>query len=215
MFEALPQPTGYAAYESIPPSATAFSIRGESARSSVRGMRFSKMLAVPFGAADRRGAVVAGQQDQRVVERPDLAPGREEVGLRALEARIAWARMGQPAAAHRVLVLAGEQRGKRRRAHRHGGVAGEAQPADGQRVDVRRADLAAVAAEVREADVVEQDHDHVGRALARGPARRPPRRGLGEPAADPALSAGAGIAVQPRTGRCRSVIARRVSGGAG
>ena len=67
-----------------------------------------------------------------------------------------------------VRVEAGQQAGPGRAAA--GGVVelGEPEPAGGERVQVRRADLAAVAAEVGEAHVVGQDDDDVG-----------PRRGIG------------------------------------
>jgi len=56
----------------------------------------------------------------------------------------------------------GEQCGPRRAAPRGVVKTCESQAAGRQRVDVRRGDLAAVAAEVAEPDVVHQDHHHVG-----------------------------------------------------
>ena len=57
--------------------------------------------------------------------------------------------------------------GARRRAQRGDVEAVVAQPAGGEPVDRRRVDVGAEAAELREAEVVEDDHDDVGRAVGR------------------------------------------------
>ena len=60
-----------------------------------------------------------------------------------------------------VGVDPGQQHGARRRAHRRDVEVAEHHPARGDRIDVRRADLAAVRAQVRESDIVRDDHDNV------------------------------------------------------
>ena len=49
VLDALPQPTGYAGYESMPPSVPLRIIRSDSVGSSTRVIRFSKMFAAPSG----------------------------------------------------------------------------------------------------------------------------------------------------------------------
>ena len=91
----------------------------------------------------------------------------------AAVARVAAVEVGQAAHAHRMVVAPGQQRGARGAAHRRGVEAAVAQAAPRQCVDVRRADGRAVAAEVGEADIVEQDHQDVGRARGRLGRLRP------------------------------------------
>ena len=94
-----------------------------------------------------------------------------------------WPRMfGKPvlkfatdAHADGVVVAAGEQRRAGRRAQRRDVEVRVPQPAGGEAVDVRGVDGRAVAAEVGEAGVVEQDHHDVRRTV-RGGARRERRR---------------------------------------
>ena len=143
---------------------------------------------VPLADAVGRPAALAQQLGQGRCVGADLA---------RLVAREAGVVVRQPAAADRMRILAGQQRGTRRRAHRHGRVAGEAQAARGECIDVRGPDLAAVAAEVGEAQVVEQDHHDVGRALGGRGARTPPWRGRRERPADLSLPALAGVPGQP------------------
>ena len=83
--------------------------------------------------------------------------------------------VGQPAHADRVVVAPGEQGGPRRRTQGGGVEVGVTQPACGQRVDVRRLDLRAVAAQIGEAQIVEHDVDHIG-STRRGADRRGPVR---------------------------------------
>ena len=98
--------------------------------------------------------------------------GAGAAGDAPAHAREAQVPVRQPAHAHRVMIPARQQGGAGRRAQRGRMEVGVAQAARGQGVDVRRGDLRAVAAQVREAEVVEDDADHVGRA-----GRRPGRLG--------------------------------------
>jgi hypothetical protein len=127
-------------------------------RAIARGHELVVGRVVPFAHRVRR--VAAGAQQFR--ER-----GRVACDLAGLVARIARQVEREPAAADRVRVLAGQKRRARRRAHGHRRVVGEAHATGRERIDARGADLGAVAAEVGEAEVVEQDHDDV-----RGPGRR-------------------------------------------
>jgi hypothetical protein len=74
-----------------------------------------------------------------------------------------------------MMVAAGQQRGARGRAHRRGVEAGIAQAFGGKPVNGRRPDLRAVAAEIGEADVVEQDNQDIRRTGRRPRCIRPPR----------------------------------------
>jgi hypothetical protein len=55
---------------------------------------------------------------------------------------------------------------------------GVAQSLSGETVEHRRVDVGAETAELREADVVEDDEQHVGRTGRRAARRRPPRGGF-------------------------------------
>ena len=70
------------------------------------------------------------------------------------------------------------------------------------RIDGRGADLGAEAAEVGEAEVVEQDHDDVGRARGRAAARRPVR------ASSRAACGRCGPASRRPGRRCEAVLSR-------
>jgi hypothetical protein len=83
--------------------------------------------------------------------------------------------LGDHAEAGRVVVAPGDQRGARRRAQRGGEDAVVAQAFVGDAVHGRRRDDAAEGARHAEAGVVGDDQQHVGRALGRHDARRPPR----------------------------------------
>ncbi len=87
----------------------------------------------------------------------------------------------------RVLRAPGEQRGPSRRAQRRHVEVGELQPSGSERVDVRRVDVGAVATELREAGVVEQDHHHVGSVAAGMRRVVEPRLRVGDRATDRAL----------------------------
>ena len=96
---------------------------------------------------------------QHLGQRPGLA--RDLAAI----AGIAGIEVGEAADAHRMMVAPGQEGRTRGRAHRRRVEAGVAQAAAGDGVDRRRADRRAVAAEVGEADIVEQDHQDVGRPL--------------------------------------------------
>ena len=111
--------------------------------------------------------------------------------MRAPHVREAGVPVRDAAHADRVVVAAGQQAGPSRRAQRGGVEVGVAQAARRRAgrwsgVSMRRA----VAAEVGEAGVVEDDHHHVGRPgpgrVGRGPGGvRPPRLGVLDQATDP------------------------------
>ena len=75
--------------------------------------------------------------------------------------------LGDAAHADRMMVAAGQQRLPRRRAQRRGVEPGVLQPARGQLLEVGRLARPAEGAAGAEADVVDQDDQHVGRALGR------------------------------------------------
>ena len=83
-----------------------------------------------------------------------------------------------------VMVAPGEQARARRRADRRRVEVAVAQAARRQPVERRRADVGAVAAQLREADVVQQEHEHVGRARLRARGLRPRRLRFARRAAD-------------------------------
>ena len=80
--------------------------------------------------------------------------------------------------AHRVMVAAGDDRRPRRRAERGGVEIRVAQPLRGDTVERRGRNHAAKRARRAEAGIVGHDEQHVGRALRRHDARRPPGRRL-------------------------------------
>ena len=116
--------------------------------------------------ADREGGIAVRPQH--------LGNGAGALGHRAGAVRKAGVPVREPAHADRVMIAPGQQRRAGRRAQRRGVEVGVAQAACGQPVDVRRLDRGAVAAEMRKAEVVEQDDQHVRRALARPRIVRPP-----------------------------------------
>ena len=132
------------------------------------------------GLAQRRNVpfadhvAVVAMRAQHLRQRARLAPDLAAIaGITAVE-------IGEAAHADRMVIAPRHQRGAGGGAHRGGVEAGIAHPARRDRVDRRGADRRAVAAEVREADVVEQDDDDVRRPLRRarraGPVRRMRRR---------------------------------------
>ncbi len=93
-------------------------------------------------------------------------------------ARIARGQFADHAGAHRVMVAAGDQRRPRRRAERGGVELRVAQSRLGDAVQRRRRDDTAEGARHAVALVVGHDEQHVGRALGRHDARRPPGLGI-------------------------------------
>ena len=138
---------------------------------------------------------LADHQGRVAVVAQDLGQGGDVVGQLHGVAGEAGVEVGDRAEAGPVGVEAGEQRRAGGRAHRRDVEVGVPHPAGGQRVEVGRGDLRAVAAEVGEAEVVGQ-HDHdVGGARRRRRPRRPP-----------ALRTGEGAAQLPLESRWRSVL---------
>ena len=89
-------------------------------------------------------------------------------------ARITAVEIGKAADADGMVIAPGEQGRARRRAHRRGMEGGVAQSARCDPVDRRRRNRRAIAAEIGEADVVEQNDQDIGRrpsARAARPAR--------------------------------------------
>ena len=80
--------------------------------------------------------------------------------------------------AHRMMVASGDERRPRRRAERGGVEVRVAQPALGDAIQGRGRDDSAEGPRRAEAVVVGHDQQHVGRALRRHNAGRPPRRRL-------------------------------------
>ena len=139
----------------------------------------------PAVVRPRRGLLVAGGQvpladHERVVAVPHQHLGEQAVleredsvvtGISRGELRDA----GHPVA---VVVAAGEDAGAAGRAQRRGVHVVVAQARCGQGIEVRRLDRAAVATEMPEAGVVEDDHQHVRRTRHRTGRLRPGGRRL-------------------------------------
>ena len=107
----------------------------------------------------------------------------------AADVRVAAVEVGDGAHPHGVVVPAGQERGPRGRAERGHVEVGVAESAGGQPVDVGGGQVRAIAAEVGEAGVVEEDDHHVGGVVARVRWRRPPGRRLGLGAPDDTVEA--------------------------
>ena len=101
------------------------------------------------------------------VELQRLGQRRRRVRAQGVVARRRRRDLGDPAHADRVVVAPGQQRLARRRAQRRGVEAVVAQPVRGQALEGRRLARAAEGRGGAEARVVEQDHEHVGRAGGR------------------------------------------------
>ncbi len=142
--------------------------------------------------ADHVGRPAARTQDFRERGRVARHLARAVAGVARVVER-------QPAAPDGVRILSRQQRGAGGRAHGHRRVVPETHAARGHAVDGRRADLGAEAAEVGEAQVVEEDHDDVGRTRRRTGTRRPVWRRVAQRAAD------AAVPVAPRVVRLQVV----------
>ena len=129
---------------------------------------------VPLAHRVGRVALVAEDLGEEPVGAGDVArvPG------------VAGREVGDPAHAVAVVVAAGEQARARRRAERRGVEVREPHTAGREAVDVGGGDVGAVAADLREADVVEHDEQHVGCVRRRFALRWPPRLGVAEVPAD-------------------------------
>ena len=165
----------------------------------LRGVAEQVRLPLVGVAADEAVEVLEAHAGRPLVERPDLAggEGRRVVVLAEPRGRVAVVEqdapdgglvladdavvagetgglLGDHAEADRVVVAPGDQRGARRRAQRGGEDAVVAQAVVGDAVHGRCRDDAAEGARHAEAGVVGDDQQHVGRALGRHDARRPP-----------------------------------------
>ena len=186
-------------------------------------------------AADEAVEVLEAHAGRPLVEGPDLArgEGRRVVVLAEPRRRVAVVEqhaadgglvladdavvageagrlLGDHAEAGRVVVAPGDQRGARRRAQRGREHAVVAQAFAGEAVHRRRRDHAAEGAGHAEAGVVGDDQEHVGRALGRHHARRPPRLRLQRVVLDHAAELRVGRRELPvADGRRRAGRARR------
>ena len=123
----------------------------------------------------RRDLVALAELPRGVPVQPeDLGQGRARVGPHGGVTRRGGGEVGHRTHADGVVVAPREQRGAAGRAQRGGVEAPVAQPARGQAVGRRRGHRTAEGAGGTEADVVEQDDQHVGRAGRR--AQRHDRR---------------------------------------
>ena len=120
---------------------------------------------------------------------PEQHLGEEAVLERnlAVVPGVAGGELGDRGHAVAVMVAPGHDARPARRAQRGRVHVGVAQPVRRERVEVRRRDRAAVAAQLPEADVVEHDHQDVGRAGGRTGFVWPPWLGLPVIPADAAL----------------------------
>ena len=149
---------------------------------------------------ERRHVPLAQHVVAIAVRAQHLGDGARLLRDLAAIAGIARIEIGEAADAHRMMVAAGQQRGARGRAHRRRMEAGVAQAALGDRIHGRGRDRRAVAAEVGEADIVEQDDKDVRARLfgALGHVR-PIRLGLAHRLPD-LLRSWAAIAFPPFAG---------------
>ena len=133
---------------------------------------------------ERRVVVLAEPRGGVAVLLQDGADGAVRPQDDGVVARVAGGDLAHHAEAGDVVVAARDQRRPRRRAQRGRVEVGVAQPAVGDAVQGRRRDDAAERARRAEPAVVGHDQQHVGRALRRHHARRPPRRRLRSPLLD-------------------------------
>ena len=138
------------------------------------------------GRLQRRQVPLAHRERRVVLLAQQLRHRRRVLRYRAAHVRVARIEMRNRPHPHRVVVATRQQRGPRRRTERRHMEIAEAQPAGSQPINVRRRNRRAVAAQMRETQIVEQDHQHVRAILRRRAQRRPPRLRLAERAPDPA-----------------------------
>ena len=169
-------------------------------RKEIAGLAFHEAIKLVEAALGRPAFVWCGavwrvvpfaDADRGVAARPqrfgDGGRGQRHIARIAWKARIIG---GQPAGGHRVGIAPGQQGRAGGRADRMRGVVVEAQTAGGNRVDIRRLDLGAIAAEIGKAHVVHVDDDDVGAAGLGLRDRFPPGLGGLARAADAAFEAG-------------------------
>ena len=123
----------------------------------------------------RRVVVLAEPRRGIAVVLEDRADGRVLRTDDRVIARVTRRQLRDHAEAHRVVVATGDQRRPRGRAERGGVELRVAQPRLRDPVQRRRRDDASKGAVDAIALVVGHDEQHVGRALGRHDARRPPR----------------------------------------
>ena len=168
----------------------------------IDGRRVAEQVRLPLAgvAADEPVEILEAHADRPLIERPGLARliegrvvilaeprGRVPVLLENLTDRSAIPlddrvvtresrrRFAHDAKAGHVMVAAGDQRRARRRAERRGMKLRVAQPVLRDAIQGRRRDDAAKRARRAESAIVRHDEQHIGRALRRHDARRPPR----------------------------------------
>ena len=146
------------------------------------GVLFLLRDEVPF--ADGGGAVAAGAEE--------FGDGRGFRGEAAAAMRETVGEFGDDADAGAVGIAAGEQGGAGGRANGKRGEVRVPHAAGGEAVDVGRGDGRAVAAELGEPDVVEDDEQDVGRTGGRAGRGGPGRGGFGDGARDGGGSRGRG-----------------------
>ena len=141
---------------------------------------------------DRHFVALAELRGGVAIQLQRLRQRRHRVGQHRAVARRARRNLGDAAHAHGVVVAAGQQGLPRRRAERGGVEAGELQPARGQLLRGRRLTGPAKGAGRAEADVVDEDNQHVGSALGRAQSldRRKLRRRILRVEGDQALLSG-------------------------
>ena len=141
------------------------------------GRRFVQRCEVPL--ADGEGVVAVGAEHFGEIA--------SAAGDAAALARVAHVPIGEASHADGMVVAPGQQRGACWRAEGGGVEVGVAEASGGEAVDVWSGDFGAIAAEVGETHVVEDDEDDVG-AAGRGLGwLRPPGAGFGVDTADRSL----------------------------
>ena len=172
----------------------------------IDGGRIAEQVRLPLAgvAADKPVEIIEAHPDRPLIERPGLARlikgrvvvlaeprGRVAVLLENLADRAAilldhrvvprepGRRFAHDAIAGHVMVAAGDQCGARRRTERRGMKLRVPQSVLCDAIQRRRRDDAAERARRAEPAVIGHDEQHIGRALRRHDARRPPRFRLG------------------------------------
>ncbi len=138
---------------------------------------------VPLAHHERRPAVVTEQLRHGHGVLSDLHRVAREAGIEVRDV----------ADAGHVVVQPGEHRGPRRRAHRVDVEVDVADTIGGELVDVGRVDLGAVAADIGEAEVVDEHDDDVRSPVRGGRRPRPRRLRRREDPSDGALEPGIGL----------------------
>ena len=168
----------------------------------IDGRRVAEQVRLPLAgvAADEAVEIIEAHPDGPLIERPGLArlvkgrvvvlaeprgrvpvllqDGADRAGILPddrIVPREPCRRFAHDSKAGHVMIASGDQRRARRRAQRRGMKLRVPQPVLRDAIQGRRRDDAAEGARRAEADIVRHDEQHVGRALGRHDARRPPR----------------------------------------